>query len=857
MDAGLGLSVGLGLVDESVSIDESVVVGLPQELPVAQAVALSDSSHVFIYGEFRGSSIDLYARLTAADGQPGRPAQFLRSIDVSEIESLSFDAVGLDNERFVITWREPQGLKAQIFDQNLIAISDVVAVDEFENDSGGISSDPDEFLDVFQLNNGDIVFGYQNPDNGTFELQGRNSDLNSATTLQWNRPIEVGEFDFEIEQLQDSLQLSWLQQDAQDPTLWSVEKLFVENNSAVDFESFSVGSFQQGPEVEFQDSGEAIVAGVQLYQGDLVTVVETYAQTGERTNRFVSQANELLIDGSDQLVVGPNGQYSVLLVNQNDGLPQTLLTTFNRDGQQIGISQQLNQSDVSLATHGTLAALDNGGFATYWAAMDQDGQSSTLFSRTLGYDQTGLTLRLIDSCDTVEDQEDYFLQISGIPQDAGLNVGQRVSENVWLVPLSEIDQVRLLTFGQRPVTNLTFELLAPSQDDALFDFSIVFGSDGDDQIVGTGDLNAVLASSGFDQLALDGEISDYQADEVATSVYRLSSEQGAIDFVFAEVEEIQIDGQTLELQEFLDLLNSVPDDEPDNSADEGAETEPEESEPEEMEPEEPEPEEMDPMMDEPRDEEPEPVEDEMPENPISVFPVVSSSNAPNSSASSPVTAATSLTVSSSENEASNDSSDSDSSDSENNVVVDPGESKEDSSDDDVESGKQAPTAKSTSKNETTANNAAATAAAVNNPEERQFRDGQTETPTEDEIAAGQESGQTENAWSSKNRPTLLANMVQPEFDQRSFAAAMDVVEQELESDSFHSEIMVGAGVVVAVGFSISHMTLLVRSGALLTKFMSSVPIWVSFDPLPLLNAVGPLDGQKTSESLLDIVNTEK
>ena len=280
-------------------------------------------------------------------------------------------------------------------------------------------------------------------------------------------------------------------------------------------------------------------------------------------------------------------------------------------------------------------------------------------------------------------------------------------------------------------------------------------------------------------------------------------------------------------------------------------------EPEEMEPEEPEPEEMDPMMDEPRDEEPEPVEDEMPENPISVFPVVSSSNAPNSSASSPVTAATSLTVSSSENEASNDSSDSDSSDSENNVVVDPGESKEDSSDDDVESGKQAPTAKSTSKNETTANNAAATAAAVNNPEERQFRDGQTETPTEDEIAAGQESGQTENAWSSKNRPTLLANMVQPEFDQRSFAAAMDVVEQELESDSFHSEIMVGAGVVVAVGFSISHMTLLVRSGALLTKFMSSVPIWVSFDPLPLLNAVGPLDGQKTSESLLDIVNTEK
>ena len=272
---------------------------------------------------------------------------------------------------------------------------------------------------------------------------------------------------------------------------------------------------------------------------------------------------------------------------------------------------------------------------------------------------------MIDSCDTVEDQEDYFLQISGIPQDAGLNVGQRVSENVWLVPLSEIDQVRLLTFGQRPVTNLTFELLAPSQDDALFDFSIVFGSDGDDQIVGTGDLNAVLASSGFDQLALDGEISDYQADEVATSVYRLSSEQGAIDFVFAEVEEIQIDGQTLELQEFLDLLNSVPDDEPDNSADEGAETEPEESEPEEMEPEEPEPEEMDPMMDEPRDEEPEPVEDEMPENPISVFPVVSSSNAPNSSASSPVTAATSLTVSSSENEASNDSSDSDSSDSEN------------------------------------------------------------------------------------------------------------------------------------------------------------------------------------------------
>ena len=82
-------------------------------------------------------------------------------------------------------------------------------------------------------------------------------------------------------------------------------------------------------------------------------------------------------------------------------------------------------------------------------------------------------------------------------------------------------------------------------------------------------------------------------------------------------------------------------------------------------------------------------------------------------------------------------------------------------------------------------------------------------------------------------------------------------EQELVDASATSEIIVGAGVVVATGYSLAQIAWLLRSSAVLTKLMSSIPIWVSFDPLPLLSKSGVAKSNPTAnESLVDIVNSK-
>ena len=105
--------------------------------------------------------------------------------------------------------------------------------------------------------------------------------------------------------------------------------------------------------------------------------------------------------------------------------------------------------------------------------------------------------------------------------------------------------------------------------------------------------------------------------------------------------------------------------------------------------------------------------------------------------------------------------------------------------------------------------------------------------------------------------TAIAKAVQPSFDDESLYQAMDEVESELVDESLTSEIIVGSAVVVATGFSLAQIAWILRASALMTKAMTSIPIWVSFDPLPLLNRPRPLaDDAASSETLLDIANAK-
>lgn len=95
------------------------------------------------------------------------------------------------------------------------------------------------------------------------------------------------------------------------------------------------------------------------------------------------------------------------------------------------------------------------------------------------------------------------------------------------------------------------------------------------------------------------------------------------------------------------------------------------------------------------------------------------------------------------------------------------------------------------------------------------------------------------------------------FASQELFTEMDTIDREVAQDVQHRQLMVGTAVVVATGFSVAQIAWLLRGSLIITQTLSSLPIWVGFDPLPVLNSVpSPGFGNLpvgSDESLLDLV----
>ncbi|MCP4044240.1 MAG: hypothetical protein GY731_20180 [Gammaproteobacteria bacterium] len=78
------------------------------------------------------------------------------------------------------------------------------------------------------------------------------------------------------------------------------------------------------------------------------------------------------------------------------------------------------------------------------------------------------------------------------------------------------------------------------------------------------------------------------------------------------------------------------------------------------------------------------------------------------------------------------------------------------------------------------------------------------------------------------------------LDNDSFVRSLDKLDQDLE-DTFEKEearsrIVTESAIGIAMSFSAGFVSWMLRAGSLLTSFLSVVPLWRQFDPLPILGA---------------------
>ncbi|MHC4987869.1 MAG: hypothetical protein ACYTFX_05155, partial [Planctomycetota bacterium] len=96
-------------------------------------------------------------------------------------------------------------------------------------------------------------------------------------------------------------------------------------------------------------------------------------------------------------------------------------------------------------------------------------------------------------------------------------------------------------------------------------------------------------------------------------------------------------------------------------------------------------------------------------------------------------------------------------------------------------------------------------------------------------------------------PKYRVEKVNPQW-QEQVSSSLGKMETKNEQDIRIGQITMSSTVLVAGVFSAGYITWLMNSGALVASMLASVPTWMSFDPLPILESYNGLGGTEGSPS---------
>ena len=82
-----------------------------------------------------------------------------------------------------------------------------------------------------------------------------------------------------------------------------------------------------------------------------------------------------------------------------------------------------------------------------------------------------------------------------------------------------------------------------------------------------------------------------------------------------------------------------------------------------------------------------------------------------------------------------------------------------------------------------------------------------------------------------------------------------------ESHRYHetttTELIIGTSAIVSTSLSVGYVIWLLRSGTLLMTFLTSIPAWCAFDPLPIIESMDETEDDQDDESLVSMVTSNE
>lgn len=883
--ADLAIEFDLGETTPGLDPPEFVVVGGVANIENATAASLEDGGHLFVYSEEFNNSVEIYGRLTNPDGSPGAQAQLLKTVAVgstANASEISFATTSLVDGGFALVWSSDSGVYAQLFSEQLIATSQEVQVAQGLSGSGNTGAFS---LDVLQRLNGNIAIAYSDPSTERMTVREYPADL-TGTPSEWqdsNLPNQNDSppFHAKLQELPGSgVRLSWVTNDTTNSLNWSIFTVDVDSTAnAVD--RWDLSEFAAMPQVAYQSDGDIVLTGVQQASGSYQTVARLLTPNKTLLSETILSTSFTVLGDLHGIAVLDDDSYAVsgfFGVSATDGL---FLQAFNASGDLIGQPELLSESNTNTQLHSGIFGLDTGGYAAYWLGYALDGTSPAVFSRTVQLESTEVLIDITDLNAEVNQAADFVI-IEGVPESAGLNKGTQRSATSWEVPVSELDDLALLNFEHRESMSLEVSLIESSSNSVIASQAPEFGSEFDDYIPITSIDDLIDGRDGIDTVFISDNSTNFEFEPKEDNEFALTSNDATYNLLLKDVEFIAFIDETVALGDpeigdleelesqqqsefdedsvpwiyddyFLEALDDYEfeeakfdffeDDGPFSSSDWF-------HEPFELGNHAPGP------LPPGRLGEDSTEFDEWDEPDDGLF-TAKPRFSPEARAES----------SEAEGEVGEESRD-----------TPPAIPKESSSlQPEAHLGLAFPL-------ETTASNGAAAgglqvqlgvdlqtpqvivqqAAPVQKIQEK-FKPPVVAAPpayTTQEIvqasATESDSLSTIATLETESLPTFENDLftVAPAFDADMLFDNLDEVIEEAKSDQVVAEVVVGSAVVVATGVSIANVAWLLRGSVLFTKLLSSMPIWISFDPLPLLREVQhlPVNGIP-NESLVDIASS--
>ncbi|WP_417738807.1 hypothetical protein [Rosistilla oblonga] len=538
--------------DGGIDSPETTVVGLRSpENSEADAAAFIDGSHMLAFaGEIAGND-GLFVSRTQPDGSPGDQPTAVALFSAGELQSAGSDIrvalATLDSGSSVVAWTDSSGIHLQQLDPSN-------ALQGPRIDFATSTTSVEYAIDLIGLEDGGWMLAWNDVQAANIQLQrfdsegqivGQPNPIAATSTTARIGDLRLTEYpgaDFGV---------SWVE--------WSTDSvehleqqylgvLTVDGTWAIDpFEVTSDG-FSPTQELAAMDDGRWVLAGMRQGSLESYPAVLVVDATGDLIAEHALDANAGVVDAPVALTKLAGGGFAIgYFRGESQSNSKLVVEQFNDDAEPVGGPVAMNHTALLGEPAAAIVGLANGGIAGYWIGTALDQTSPALLSRTVRMESTHMQFALEGAVSLAEADS---IGIVGLPADAALNHGVRTSPTSWIVSAGDVDNLRILSLDPLPILTLTVDLHASDASAApLASIALTSGTPLDDTIDQFSSAYIVDGRGGRDTFVVAGDRNEYFVVGAESGrAVRLVHKESGIEHLLTDVEYLAFDDLILELE---------------------------------------------------------------------------------------------------------------------------------------------------------------------------------------------------------------------------------------------------------------------------------------------------------------------